>query len=1433
MTIADPPAPSAPRLPRPARRRSAAALLTWLAAVVLGLPLLLLALGGGTLWLLADHPATLPWLLAQVPGLQVQGLQGTLRSDSLAAAQIDWQRGADGPSLRLTRVRLSGWQLSLLSLAPTRRDPPPPLAGLQIERLSAEALVYRSGHSGQASLPTTLRTPLALQVDTLQLEHLQIDDLPQAHGLSGALTLGAAGGAEHRLSLRQAQLAQAGLRGSARLASAPPFALQAEVQVDAPARPGSALAWSAKLSAQGPLQTLQVQADLRGQPVVAAAGQAGAVAASLHAQASVLPLADWPLGDLSLSTQALNLAALWPGLPQTLLSGQALVRTQNLASPAQVTAEISNALPGSADDGRLPLRQLSLRLALDPRRREALQFEHFALTLGDAAGPAGQASGSGHWQGQQLALSLQLRDLLPARLDRRAADLRVAGPVKLVIDGLPPAYGQPPGGSRAPPRLSLQSQLSGQTLDGKGAPVALTLDAELSPSRLRLIQAEAVSGQARARLSLDAQRDGAGWRLSGQGDWRRFDPLPWWRGPADSAWRRGPHRLDGDFSLALNWQPLPASAAGPAWQRWLQALDGDARLSLADSLLAGVPLDAQLQLRSQGAAMQVEARVGLGTGSQGNSASLSGERARLGADDRWRFVVDAPAIGALAPLLQLAAQPAPGLDEPLLPAELAQRWPDAGAVRGKVELQGRWPALRSSGQLQTSGLHSSVGALAQAKLDWAADIAAQPSGAAEQPLRVEFDADGVRYGEQRLERLNATVRGSFGQHSLRFVVDSPARPPAWTETWLGPAGSGTRLEGTANGQWSRSGAAPGSGSVWRVQALDLKAGARLDSGSTRPWLSASGLSGELKLDAQGLPLALDLAPGRVQMLTTGLRWRQASWQAASASLPQGSVVLTADLETVAVAPVLAQWQPELGWRGDLSLSGRIDIRRQTKLDADIVLERAGGDLSLRDELGNIQPLGIAELRLALSAHDGLWQFAQGLAGTYTGEMAGAQVLRTAPELLWPGRDASLQGVLQARVANLGAWGTWVPPGWRLSGMLEATGSIGGTLAAPELRGQMSGSKLGLRNLLQGVSLSDGSLAIDFNGDSALLRELRFKGGDGELRLSGGASLGAAPVAKLQLEAEHFRLLGRVDRRIIASGSAKLQLDAQNLTVDGRIRLDEGLIDFSQADAPTLDNDVVVKRAGEPPKALVSAAERSASLPTPLRQAQVNVAVNLGEKLRLRGRGIDTGLRGDLSLSSPGGRLALNGQVRTDGGTYAAYGQKLEIDHGEISFGGALENPRLDVLAIRPNLDVKVGVAVTGTALSPRVRLTSEPELAEIDKLSWLVLGRASDGLGRTDTALLQRAAVALLAGNGKAPTDAIFNALGIDDFSLRQSEGDTRDTIVSLGKQLSRRWYLGYERGVNATAGTWQLIYRIAQRFTLRAQSGNENALDLIWQWRW
>jgi translocation and assembly module TamB len=241
-----------------------------------------------------------------------------------------------------------------------------------------------------------------------------------------------------------------------------------------------------------------------------------------------------------------------------------------------------------------------------------------------------------------------------------------------------------------------------------------------------------------------------------------------------------------------------------------------------------------------------------------------------------------------------------------------------------------------------------------------------------------------------------------------------------------------------------------------------------------------------------------------------------------------------------------------------------------------------------------------------------------------------------------------------------------------------------------------------------------------------------------------------------------------------------------------------------------------------------------ALPPSRRNVELDLRVAMGEKLRIRGRGLDAGLRGELHLTSPGGRLSVDGTLQAFKGTYQAYGQKLAIDRGVLTFAGPIENPRLDIEATRPNLDVRVGVLVVGTALSPRIRLFSEPAMSDIDKLSWLLLGRASEGAGSADVALLQNAALALLSGEGPGATDRLTHSIGLDELSVRQqTEGEVKETIVKIGKQISKDWYIGYERGLNATAGSWQLIYRLARQLTVRAQAGGDNSLDLIWTLRW
>jgi translocation and assembly module TamB len=123
----------------------------------------------------------------------------------------------------------------------------------------------------------------------------------------------------------------------------------------------------------------------------------------------------------------------------------------------------------------------------------------------------------------------------------------------------------------------------------------------------------------------------------------------------------------------------------------------------------------------------------------------------------------------------------------------------------------------------------------------------------------------------------------------------------------------------------------------------------------------------------------------------------------------------------------------------------------------------------------------------------------------------------------------------------------------------------------------------------------------------------------------------------------------------------------------------------------------------------------------------------------------------------------------------------------------------------------------------------------MDRLAWLVLGRAPNGLGGADTAYLQRIAMALLAGDKGKSQGGMLQRIGLDELSVGQGDEGTgvKSAVVTVGKQVSKRLFVGYERGLSTATGSWQLIYRIAQRVTLRARTGAENALDAIWTWRW
>ena len=1380
--------PTAPqtRRARPLRRT--------LISLALALSALLAATGLLLHWTLRT-PSGTAWLLAHAPGVQGVQVQGALLDD-FSARSLTLSLPGTAQVLELNGLR---WQDLTLAYSPRAGQ----WLVLRIGKLSADSVKFNPPAStGPSAAPANLWLPLEIDLPQLQVGEILIKSMSDKplRALDASVHLGARNGAVHALTLRSLQWDQLRLSGTIEQASQAPLTLDAKLQIRSlPGTPDPG--WQAWLKISGPLAKPALQAAL------------SARQQSLQASATLQPFEAWPLAALQASTTGLNLAALNSDWPLTAISGEAHIKATAWDQPALLRVQARNAEAGRWDQQRLPLLAIALDLEARPNQTRSLNVRALDVQFGVQGMPAGRLRGEGGGQLDDWRLNTRISDVQTALLDQRLTALRLNGKLDLLGHG----------GLQAPV-IDVLGQLSGQWLNKPvstgNATAQLKIDARYTPQQILLRQISLSAGPAAASAQAQLTRQpNAAWRVKGKLRLSDFDPRVWWSGPAGSAWQRSAQR----FNAALDADLL--SRAAPAWPL------GQATLRLSNSVLMGVPVTGELDLNAGGGAASstaLSARLALA----GNELKL-GMQAGPDALQHWTAKLQAPDLGKLAPLLTLLPE-RPG--KPALPTL-------AGKLDGDFKALGRWPAMTLEAKLKAEDLQTNWSGSPTSLRR--AELTAKLGTQAQDDLMLDLDAQDLTLQGGHVSRLKAQGSGRWQAHRIDLELASSLKPPIWLNALLPDGSRGDpnkagaslarlTLQGglsTAPADIFAQAASKSAVIAWagQLQQFDLRSQAALsttDKAAQAAWISVSNVALDLQLGRDGQLLQAEAAAGRAELAGAGLRWSQLRWRASRSAGETDEFDLQAEFEPLTVSPLLARLQPGFGWSGDLVLGGHANVHMGAGVDVDIELTRRQGDLVVTDD-GGPQSLGLSDLRLALTAQQGVWHLTQGIAGSRLGVLGGAITSRTSPRARWPAHDAPLEGVLEAQVTDLGAWGRWVPAGWRLGGALRAGISLGGRVGAPEIRGEANGEHLSVRNLLQGVDVREGSFAMRLDGPTAKLERFTAQAGAGTLQLDGSATFGESPQALLNLQANQFKLLGRIDRRIVTSGKAQLALKANAIKLDGNFVVDEGLIDFTRTDAPTLDEDVVVLRA-EP-----AATEPVAQGLQRDRVVDINLAVDLGSQLRLRGRGLDSTLRGQLHLSQQGGKPALQGVVRTEKGTFNAYGQKLDIERGELSFSGAAENPRLDVVAIRPDIDIRVGVIVSGYASNPRVRLFSEPELSDTDKLSWLVLGRGPDSLGRADTALLQRAALALLSGEGEGGSDKLLRNIGLDEISIKQTEGAVPETIVRLGKQLSNRWYVGYERGLNATSGNWQLVYRVAQRFTLRAQSGLDNSLDLIWQWKW
>lgn len=1000
------------------------------------------------------------------------------------------------------------------------------------------------------------------------------------------------------------------------------------------------------------------------------------------------------------------------------------------------------------------------------------------------------ADSTGYLTGRLTGEVQPLAENLPARAQLRADGFKGSRelPDSLRLDKLELS---------AAGDLGAGYQVSGSAeLPGEGGPVALALQG--------LVHAEGAE-IATLRLSAEPEQH---LQLSGRLDWREtfsldsridWQDFPWRRLypgleeppvalrtlTGELAYRDGHYlghfdgRLDGPAGPFSLRSPL----SGDLQQLFLPELqlragqgraDGQLTLGFAD----GLRWDARLQLEDLDPAYWQAELAGTLRGPLRSQGELKHGHLSLAAD----IDLDGRLRGQPA---RLQAQ-ASGEGQRWTLGQLDLRLGD-NRIQGSGELD-----QRLNGQLRLrlprlAQLWPRLQGQLEGQLDLAGTLQA-PQG------QLTLQGQRLAFAEQRLQRLQLDGRLDSAQ---RARIDLEAEGIALGETALG------RLSATGQGDRRRQEL------QLKLDGPSLQSALALDGGLDKGVWRGRLHSGEVRSGGQDWRLQqpaslVRLANGQVDL---GAH----CWRAGAASLCSERQRLLPEPRLdmrLANFPLdsLAQWLPkDVAWQGQLDAEVRLELPASGP-NGQIVLDAGSGTWRIRDRDQWLE-FPYDSLRLASRLQPRRIDTQLDLRGPKIGQLALQAQLDPRPE------DKPLSGEFRLSGLDLALARPFVPMVDQLAGQINGNGTLSGSLLAPQLNGRLQ---------LRGGEISGGQLPSNFEDlqlQALIVGErLQLSGGwrsgdQGQASLAGELSWSAGLAGELRVRGSRLPVNVEPYAEVEVEPDLKLLIGEQ-LSLVGKLSIPRGKI---------------VIRELPPSTVQVSEDAQIVGRESPERQAVaigMDIDVEVGQELlSFSGFGLNAELAGRVHI---GDDLDTRGELNLNKGRFRAYGQRLTIRRARLLFTGPIDQPYLDVEAIRRVDEVVAGLRLSGNLEQPKSEVFSEPAMSQEQALSYLVLGRPL-GQGAGDDNMLAQAALALGLAGSAPLTGGLARGLGIEDFQL-DTEGSGSSTSVVASGNLSERLSLRYGVGVFEPANTVALRYELSKKLYLEAASGLASSLDLFYR---
>lgn len=434
------------------------------------------------------------------------------------------------------------------------------------------------------------------------------------------------------------------------------------------------------------------------------------------------------------------------------------------------------------------------------------------------------------------------------------------------------------------------------------------------------------------------------------------------------------------------------------------------------------------------------------------------------------------------------------------------------------------------------------------------------------------------------------------------------------------------------------------------------------------------------------------------------------------------------------------------------------------------------------------------------------------------------------------KSRGLAGKVNLEGLHFGILKPFVGKEEQLDGELNARLTLGGNLTAPQLFGDVTLSRLGVRMVAMPFDVLGGNVRMAFNGAKSTFNgSLQTK--ESELKLEGDANWQNlnAWSSRMRAVAERLRLDIPGIARLDVSPDIQANVNPRELLLRGKVDIPWGRIALEQLPESTVTVSVdemimdgsVLNRAKLPLPKVVKTDHGGMLL-------NGDIDLNIGNDVRLDAYGLKTHLYGGLKVRQGSKGLGLYGQVNLKDGTFASFGQDLVIRKGIISFTGLPSQPTLDVEAIRnpeamEDSTITAGVRVTGIADAPDVKIFSSPTLPQDQALAYILTGRGLSGGDSNTSNSVAAALIGLSLSKSSKLVGTVGSAFGISDLNVTTAGiGDNTKVVVS--GSITPKFKVQYGVGLFAPLSELTLRYRLATNLYVQWLSSVNQAVDLMYR---